>query len=123
MRCIFTNRTIGMTSFSIGTNRTIGTNGPSYPFVYIGHVCYFSVSTMGSKLPSSHTDEVLVLIAKTVMSASKFSIQNWERKRAPQRAVKGQGKREVATVSTGFSFLVQLGEAKYHLAETITFLP
>ena len=36
-------------------------------------------------------------------------------KRAPQRAVKGQGKREVATVSTGFSFLVQLGEAKYHL--------
>ena len=29
MRCIFTNRTIGMTSFSIGTNRTIDTNGPS----------------------------------------------------------------------------------------------
>ena len=29
MRCIFTNRTIGMTSFSIGTNPTIGTNGPS----------------------------------------------------------------------------------------------
>ena len=29
MRCIFTNRTTGMTSFSIGTNRTIGTNGPS----------------------------------------------------------------------------------------------
>ena len=57
------------------------------------------------------------------MSASKFSIQNWERKRAPQRAVKEQGKREVATVSTGFSFLVQLGEAKYHLAEKITFLP
>ena len=28
MRCIFTNRTIGMTSFSIGTNRTIGPNGP-----------------------------------------------------------------------------------------------
>ena len=26
---LFTNRTIGMTSFSIGTNRTIGTNGPS----------------------------------------------------------------------------------------------
>ena len=42
MRCIFTNRTIGMTSFSIGTNCTIGTNGPSvrrlYLFVYIGHV-------------------------------------------------------------------------------------
>ena len=84
---------------------------------------YFSVSTMGSKLPSSHTAEVLVLIAKTVMSASKFSIQNWEQKRAPQRAVKGQGKRDVATVSTRFSFLVQLGEAKYHLAEKITFLP
>ena len=29
MRCTFTNRTIGMTSFSIGTNPTIGTNGPS----------------------------------------------------------------------------------------------
>ena len=29
MRCIFINRTIGMTSFSIGTNRTINTNGPS----------------------------------------------------------------------------------------------
>ena len=29
MRCIFTNRTIGMRSFSIGTNPTIGTNGPS----------------------------------------------------------------------------------------------
>ena len=42
MRCIFTNRTIGMTSFSIGTNRTIGTMDhgfdESYPFVYIGHV-------------------------------------------------------------------------------------
>ena len=39
MRCIFTNRTTGMTPFSIGT---IGTNGhqfdESYPFVYIGHV-------------------------------------------------------------------------------------
>ena len=29
MRCIFTNRTIGKTSFPIGTNRTLGTNGPS----------------------------------------------------------------------------------------------
>ena len=29
MRCIFTNRTIQMTFFSIGTNPTIGTNGPS----------------------------------------------------------------------------------------------
>ena len=29
MRCIFTNRTIGMTSFSTGTNPTIGSNGPS----------------------------------------------------------------------------------------------
>ena len=29
MSCIFINRTIGMTSVSIGTNRTIGTNGPS----------------------------------------------------------------------------------------------
>ena len=29
MRCILTNRTIGMTSFTFGTNPTIGTNGPS----------------------------------------------------------------------------------------------
>ena len=29
MRCSFTDRTIGTTLFSIGTNRTIGTNGPS----------------------------------------------------------------------------------------------
>ena len=29
MRSIFTNRTIGMTSFSVGTNPTVGTNGPS----------------------------------------------------------------------------------------------
>ena len=38
-RCIFTNRTIGMTSFSIGTNCTIGIPiWRLYPFVYIGHV-------------------------------------------------------------------------------------
>ena len=31
MRCILTNTTIGMTSFSVGTNPTIGTDGqPSY---------------------------------------------------------------------------------------------
>ena len=29
MRCMFTNKTIGMASFSIGTNRTISTNGLS----------------------------------------------------------------------------------------------
>ena len=29
MKCIFTNRTIGITFFSIGTNPTIGTNGLS----------------------------------------------------------------------------------------------
>ena len=29
LRCIFTNRTTGMTSLSIGTNHTISTNGPS----------------------------------------------------------------------------------------------
>ena len=34
MRCIFTNRTTGMTSFSIGTNPTIGTNGPSEIALY-----------------------------------------------------------------------------------------
>ena len=36
---LFTNRTIGMTSFSIGTNRTIGTNGPSeLPCTQPGHM-------------------------------------------------------------------------------------
>ena len=84
-------------------------------------------STMGSKLPSSHTAEVLVLIAKKVMPASKFSIPNWEgrepRNGTPKRAARGREKREVAIASTGFSFLVQLGEAKHHLAEKITFLP
>ena len=29
MRCVFTDRTIGMTSFPIGSNTTIGTHGPS----------------------------------------------------------------------------------------------
>ena len=29
IRCIFTDRTIGMTSLSVGTNPTTGTNGPS----------------------------------------------------------------------------------------------
>ena len=39
MRCIFTNRTIGMTSFLIGTNQTIGTNGPSeLPCTQPGHI-------------------------------------------------------------------------------------
>ena len=34
-----TNRTIGMTSFSIGTNRTIGTDGPSeLPSTQPGHM-------------------------------------------------------------------------------------
>ena len=49
MRCIFTNRTIGIGCFAIGTNRTIGTNGdPSYHhyhqwclFVSIGQPSYF----------------------------------------------------------------------------------
>ena len=31
MRCIFTDRTIGIGCFSIGTNRTTGTNGPLAP--------------------------------------------------------------------------------------------
>ena len=39
MRCIFTNRTIGMMCFSIGTNRTIGTNGPSeLPCTQLDHI-------------------------------------------------------------------------------------
>ena len=36
---LFTNRTIAMTSFSIGTNRTIGTNGPlELPCTQPGHM-------------------------------------------------------------------------------------
>ena len=39
MRCIFTNRTIGMTCFSIGTNCTIGTNGPlKLPCTQLDHM-------------------------------------------------------------------------------------
>ena len=39
MRCIFTSRTIGMTSFSIGTNRTIGFNGPlELPCTQLDHM-------------------------------------------------------------------------------------
>ena len=36
---LLTNRTIGMTSLSIGTNRTIGTNGqPELPCTQPGHM-------------------------------------------------------------------------------------
>ena len=39
MRCTFTNRTIGMMCFSIGTNRTIGTNGPlELPCTQLDHM-------------------------------------------------------------------------------------
>ena len=39
MKCIFTNRTIGVTCFSIGTNHTIGTNGPSeLPCIRLDHM-------------------------------------------------------------------------------------
>ena len=39
MRYIFTNRTIGMASFSIGTNGTIGTNGPlELPYTQLDHM-------------------------------------------------------------------------------------
>ena len=36
---LFTNGTIGMTSFTIGTNSTISTNGPSeLPCTQLGHI-------------------------------------------------------------------------------------
>ena len=39
MRCIFTNRTIGMACFSIGTNCTIGINGPlELPCTQLDHM-------------------------------------------------------------------------------------
>ena len=39
MRCIFTNRTTGMASFSIGTNCTISTKGPSeLPCTQLDHM-------------------------------------------------------------------------------------
>ena len=41
MRCIFTNRTIGMTSFSIGTNRTIGPSVWRIVSVCIYWTCVF----------------------------------------------------------------------------------
>lgn len=54
------------------------------------HTIFFS--TMGSKLPSSPTAEVLVLIAKTVMPASNFSTQNWERSEPRNERLRGRGK-------------------------------
>ena len=39
MRSIFTNRTIGIASFAIGTNRTISANGPSeLPYTQLDHM-------------------------------------------------------------------------------------
>ena len=65
-------------------------------------------STMGSKLPSSHTTEVLVLIAKKVMPASKFSIPNWEgrepRNGTPKRAARGREKERSQLPLKGFHF-------------------
>ena len=49
MRCIFTNRTIGITSFSIGTNRTIGTNGPSVCVLCILDMCGVQITTQNMK--------------------------------------------------------------------------
>ena len=57
MRCILTNRTIGMIAFSIGTNCTSGTNGPSeLPCTQLDHMenntsplmrCIFTNGTIG----------------------------------------------------------------------------
>ena len=57
MRCTFTNRTIGMTSFSIGTNRTIGTNGPSV--WRIVSVCVYWTWVFGH---TEHTATILLLL-------------------------------------------------------------
>ena len=66
-------------------------------------------STMGSKLPSSHTTEVLVLIAKKVMPASKFSIPNWKgrepRNGTQKRAARGREKERSQLSLQGFHFL------------------
>ena len=59
MRCTFTNRTIGMTSFSIGTNRTIGTNGPSV--WRIVSVCVYWTWVFGHTEPTATILVLLVL--------------------------------------------------------------
>ena len=80
MRCIFSNRTIGIGCFSIGTNRTIGTNGPSvwrivsvcvyWTCVYITGYCSFIRSTV-------HTEHGTVLVK---VKTSEFG--NWMKTRS-----------------------------------------
>ena len=68
MRCIFTSWTIGMTSLSIGTKRTIGTNGdPSHHhqhqwsvFVSIGQPSLKKPVTQGH-YPNTYTVKKLML--------------------------------------------------------------
>ena len=75
MKCIFTNRTIGMTFFSIGTKSyhsyqlTIGID-ESYPFVYIGHDCF--AHTRDSADPRYKLLEILKLEKKNKNNINKI---------------------------------------------------
>ena len=69
MRCILTNRTIGMITFSIGTNCTSGTNGPSeLPCTQLDHMenntsplmrCIFTNGTIGMTCYSIGADRTI----------------------------------------------------------------
>ena len=74
MRCIFNNRTTKMTSFSIGTNPTIGTKDhwfdESYLFVYIGHVCLL---VHKNRLKYKHVMRIVRFISFSNLPQNKFS--------------------------------------------------
>ena len=61
MRCIFNNRTTGMTSFSIGTNPTTGTNWT------IGHVCLLVDK---NRLKYKHVMRIVRSISKLYKTSS-----------------------------------------------------
>ena len=56
MKCIFTNRTTGMTFFSMGTNPTIGTNGLSELTNRI-RLCILDMTGLATDDVTSHTTE------------------------------------------------------------------
>ena len=72
MRCIFTNRTIGIGCFSIGTNRTIGTNGPSV--WRIVSVCvYWTCVTVPRAQVSAHRGRVFFEVIRLQITNLKWS--------------------------------------------------
>ena len=74
MRCTFTNRTIGMTSFSIGTNAAIqGTNGPSV--WRIDSFCVYWTLAFGQTEPTTTILMLLVLRHQIITFAQLYQKQ------------------------------------------------